>query len=245
MLSSQAVTIARGQRETPDLSACAAKLGGAVPIAAAAPKCASAAILRSVKATAAQRGVRFAFAKSVAQKVTVDVFQVSAGRRVIGERRVAHFTDKARSFTWKAKGAKPGVYFARYTIRLPNGQRDIRRKVLQRTGGHFLARPDFYRRDTCGLLRSYKLERAVFGGSTKRPLRVAFRLTRAATVKLQVLRGKKVVKTLVRSKRFAAGKTHRASLSAAGLRRADYKVRVTVKRAGRKTVRSTLTTRKL
>jgi hypothetical protein len=245
VFDTQQVQIDRGQVKQLDLSACAAKLGGAVPIAAAAPKCASAAILRSVKATAANRGVRFSFSKSVSQKVSVDVFQVSAGRRVIGERRVARFRGKKRAFTWKAKGAKPGLYFARYTITLPNGQRDIRRKVLQLKGGRFTARPDFYRRDTCGLLRSYKLERAAFGGSTKRPLRAAFRLTRAATVKLQVLRGKTVVKTLIKSKRFAAGKTRRTSLSAKSLRRGDYRVRITVKRAGRKTVKSTLTTRKL
>jgi len=59
-----------------------------------------------------------------------------------------------------------------------------------------------------------------------------------------VLRGKKVVKTLVRSRRFAANRTHRATLSAKGLRRGDYKVRITG-RAGSRTATSTLTTRKL
>jgi hypothetical protein len=117
--------------------------------------------------------------------------------------------------------------------------------VLRFRGGRFTARPDFYRRDTCGLLRSYKLERAAFGGPTRRPLRAAFRLTRAATVRLQVLRGKRVVKTLIKSKRFKAGRTQRSSLKVGSLRRGDYKVRITVKRAGNKTVRSTLTSRKL
>ena len=50
---------------------------------------------------------------------------------------------------------KPGFFFVRYSIKLPNGQRDIRRKVLRLQGGRFTPRPDFYRRDTCGLLRSY------------------------------------------------------------------------------------------
>ena len=115
---------------------------------------------------------------------------------MIGERLVARFRNKNRSFTWngrsKRKRVQPGYFFARYSIRLPNGQRDIRRKVLRLQDGRFTARPDFYRRDTCGLLRSYKLERATFGGSTKRPLRVAFRLTRAANVRIQVLRGNRV-----------------------------------------------------
>ena len=56
-------------------------------------------------------------------------------RKVIGERLVARFRGKAKSFTWngtsKRKRVQPGVFFARYSIRLPNGQRDIRRKVLQ------------------------------------------------------------------------------------------------------------------
>ena len=250
VLSSQQITIARGQRQSPDLSACASALGAvATPISARTPDCASAAILRSVKTTAAGRGVRVAFSKQVSQKVNVDVFQVTAGRRVIGERLVARFRNKARSFTWdgrsRRKRVRPGFFFARYSIKLPNGQSDVRRKVFRLQGGRFTARPDFYRRDTCGLLRSYKLERPAFGGSTRRPLRAAFRLTRAGTVRVQVLRGATVVKTLVNSKRFAAGRTHRASLRSAGLRKGDYKVRITVRRAGSRTATSTLTTRKL
>jgi hypothetical protein len=201
-----------------------------------------------VKASAAGSGVRFAFSKQAAQKVNVDVFQVTSGRKVIGERLVARFRGKSKSFTWngrsKGKRVKSGYFFARYSIRLPNGQRDVRRKVLRLNGGRFTARPDFYRRDTCGLLRSYKLERAAFGGSTKQPLRVAFRLTRAANVRIQVLRGNRT-ETIVRSKRFAAGRTHRASLRSAGLRKGDYRVQIRVSRAGSRAVTSTLTSRKL
>ena len=202
-----------------------------------------------MKTTAAGRGVRVAFSKRVSQKVNVDVFQTTVGRKVIGERLVARFRNKARSFTWngrsKRKRVRPGFFFARYSIKLPNGQSDVRRKVFRLKGGRFTARPDFYRRDTCGLLRSYKLERPAFGGSTRRPLRAAFRLTRAGTVRVQVLRGAKVVKTLVRSKRFAARRTHRVSLRSQGLRKGDYKVRIRVRRAGSRTASSTLTTRKL
>ncbi len=254
VFDTQQVQIDRGQVKQLDLSACTraiAAAGGAQPISApgqGTPACASAAILRSVKASAAGRGVRFAFSKKVAQKVNVDVFQVAVRRKVIGERLVARFRGKAKSFTWngtsKRKRVQPGVFFARYSIRLPNGQRDIRRKVLQLKGGRFTARPDFYRRDTCGLLRSYKLERPAFGGTTKKPLRVAFRLTRAANVRIQVLRGNTVT-TLVKSKRFAGGRTHRASLRSAGLRKGDYRVQIRVSRAGSKTATSTLTSRRL
>ena len=254
VFDTQQVQIDRGQVKQLDLSACTraiAAAGGAQPISAPgrarppAPRPRSCARSRR---RAAGRGVRFAFSKRVAQKVNVDVFQVAVRRKVIGERLVARFRGKAKSFTWngtsKRKRVQPGFFFARYSIRLPNGQRDIRRKVLQLKGGRFTARPDFYRRDTCGLLRSYKLERPAFGGTTKKPLRVAFRLTRAANVRIQVLRGNTVT-TLVKSKRFAAGRTHRASLRSAGLRKGDYRVQIRVSRAGSKTVTSTLTSRKL
>lgn len=64
-------------------------------------------------------------------------------------------------------------------------------------------------------------------------------------MQIQVRRGTKVVKTIVKSRRFAANRTQRATLSAKGLRRGDYKVRITVRRAGSRTTTSTLTTRKL
>ena len=257
VFETQQVQIDRGQVKQLDLSACARGIadatGAATPPAATptqtAPACASAAILRSVRARSTGSGVRLEFSKRVSQRVNVDVFQVAVGRKVVGERLVARFRGKSRSFTWngksKRKRVRPGYFFARYAIKLPNGTADVRRKVFRLKGGRFTARPDFYRRESCALLRSYKLERATFGGSTRRPLRAAFRLTRASTVRIQVLRGTKVVKTLVKTRRFAANRTHRATLTARGLRRGDYKVRITVRRAGAKTTTSTLTTRKL
>ena len=169
--------------------------------------------------------------------VNVDVFQVAAGRKVIGERLVARFRGKSRSFTWngksKRKRVRPGYFFARYSIKLPNGTSDVRRKVFRLKGGRFTARPDFYRRESCGLLRSYKLERAAFGGSTKRPLRAAFRLTRASTVRIQVLRGDEGRQD-AREVEAASRPTARTArrLTAKGLRKGDYKVRITVRRAG-------------
>ena len=49
----------------------------------------------------------------------------------------------------------------------------------------------------------------------------------------------------MKSKRFAAGRTHRASLRSAGLRKGDYRVQIRVSRAGSKTATSTLTSRRL
>ena len=57
--------------------------------------------------------------------------------------------------------------------------RDVRRIVLRKQGGRFKKVARHYRRGDCELLRSFKLERPVFGGRQRTPLRVAFRLTRA------------------------------------------------------------------
>ena len=71
--------------------------------------------------------------------------------------------------------------------------RDVRRIVLRKQGGRFKKVARHYRRGDCELLRSFKLERPVFGGRQRTPLRVAFRLTRAARVTITVIRGKRVV----------------------------------------------------
>ena len=140
---------------------------------------------------------------------------------------------------------RDGYLFARYTMRLPNGSKDVRRKTLEKDDGRYKQRSDFYRREGCGLLRSHKLERAVFGGPKRRSLGVAFRLTDASRVTVRVQRGSRVVKTLVRNRQLAAGRTHRARLSSRGLRRGTYRIVTTAERADGRSVRSTLFTRKL
>jgi hypothetical protein len=117
--------------------------------------------------------------------------------------------------------------------------------ALQRTGsGRWRVLKPFYRRASCGLLNSYKLERPVFGGRTNRALRISFRVSRAARVGVVVLRGKRVVKRF-RTKRRAGAQTHRLRVSAEGLRRGNYRVRLTARRGSAKPVRATLTGRRL
>ena len=242
VLSTEQITIARGQRKTPNLSACAALIAatGTPPArrgpAQTTPACASAAILRSVRARAAGGGVRLEFSKRVSQRVNVDVFQVAVGRKVIGERLVARFRGKNRSFTWngrsKRKRVRPGYFFARYSIKLPNGTpTSAARSSASRAGASRRGRTSTAA-TAAGCCAPTSSSAPTFGGSTRRPLRAAFRLTRASTVRVEVLRGTQVVKTLVKSRRFAAGRTHRATLTARGLRKGDYKVRITVRRAG-------------
>ena len=220
------------------------------PAAPAAPPaapaaCASTAGFRSVSARPRGRGLRIAFARRVAAPVNVDVFQQSRGRRVIDNLLVARFTRKTRGFTWNgrprnAKRLTNGGYFVRFRMPQGAGRLDVRRITVSRRGGRFRPRPAFYGRNSCGLVTSYKLSSAVFGGLQRRRLGIAFRLSRAATVRVAVTRGGTRTVRSFRARRYAADRTHRLSVRPAGLRRGDYRVTL---RAG--SVRQTLVARRL
>jgi hypothetical protein len=183
---------------------------------------------RSVSATPKGRRVRLGFARARAGAVKIEVFQVSQGRRIIKERRVARFRKAA---TWRGRGPA-GYYFVRFTM----AGRDVRRIVLRKQDGRFRKVARHYRRGDCELLRSYKLQRPVFGGRQRTPLRVAFRLTREASVTITVTRGKRAVAR--RTVNAAGNRTYRLALRPRA--RGVYRVRLAV--GG---VRETLTARKL
>lgn len=181
---------------------------------------------RAVSARArGRRGLRLAFTRRVDRPVTVDVFQVSAGRRVLGQRRVARFTRRTGAFTWSGSRGSDGLYFVRFSIRDERGRLDERRVALVRRGGRFAARPDFYRRTSCATLTSFKLERPAFGGSRNRPLGIAFRLARQGRVTVEVLRGRRVVRRFGTTTRRARV-THRLRLAPERLPRGTYTVRL-------------------
>jgi hypothetical protein len=189
--------------------------------------------------------LRIGFVRRVSAPVSVDVFQQSRGRRVIDNLLVARFTRRSRAFTWngRARNARrltDGGYFVRFRMPQGAGRRDIRRVTLSRRNGRFRARPAFYGRSSCGLVTSYKLSSAVFGGRQGRRLGIAFRLSRAATVTVAVTRGGTRTIRTFRARRYAAGRTHRLSLRAAGLAPGDYRVTL---RAG--ALRQTLVARRL
>ena len=146
----------------------------------------------------------------------IEVFQVSQGRRIVDERRVARFT-KPR--TWRAR-VRDGYYFVRFTM---GNRADVRRIVLRRTNGKFKKVARHYRRGSCEVLRSYKLERPVFGGRANTPLRVAYRLTTPQRVTLTVTRGKRVVAR--RTVDAQANRTYRVAIRAK--RKGTYRVRLT------------------
>src|SRR4029079_14435764 len=94
---------------------------------AAAGDCTGDAGFRSVSAKPRGKGVRLSFTRKRAGAVKIEVFQVSQGRRVISERRVARFTKPS---TWSGRGPD-GYYFARFTMT----GKDVRRIVLRKKSG--------------------------------------------------------------------------------------------------------------
>ena len=256
-LQTTSVLIARGEVKRPDLGACDRRVqeikAGPQPPATTQPPALAGCVpvrgFRSVSAKRRGRGVSLGFARAVTRPVTVDVFQQSIGRRVIGERLVARYTNRAKSFNWNGRANRgrrkvtDGYYFVRYRMDIGGGQVDVRRVTLRRTNGRFSTRPSFYMRDACGLLRSYKLTRPVFGGRTNRELSISYRLNRAATVSAVVRRGKRVVSRYAARSR-QANQTYRLRLDSEKLRRGDHKVTITV-RSGSTVETRTLTARRL
>jgi hypothetical protein len=204
-----------------------------------ASACAAAVGFRSASARPSGRRLRVRFARRTSRPVTVDVFRNARGRRVLGNRRVAHFTNRKRSFTWKARGAGQGIY----TVRLRSGG-DVRQFVLARRGGRFHRRPAAAKRPGCGIVRSFKLGLPVFGGTRGKKLALSYRLGSARTVRVTVLRGKRVVRRFKAHSR-RPGRTYRQRIAPRGLRRGTYRVRLTLTRRGAKTRRVTLAAQRL
>jgi hypothetical protein len=186
---------------------------------------------RTVAARRSARGLRFSFTRRVNRPVRVDVFQVSEGGRVIGQRLVARFSNRTQSFRWSGRGRRgrtlrDGYYFARFVIRDERGRVDTRRVALVRRNGRFAPRRDFYRRTSCSTLTNYKLERPAFGGRQNRALGISFRVAREGRVGVEVLRAGRVVRRFPARVR-RGGITHRLRLAPERLPRGTYEVRLT------------------
>jgi hypothetical protein len=172
-------------------------------------------------------GLRIEFARRIRRPVDVDVFQEAIGRRVVHERRLAHFTSRTRSLTWSGRGARQGHLFVRLRMALPGGGTDVRRVAVRRSGARFSVLPRFYRPDRCGLVTSFKLSRPVFGGTGATPLGIAFRLERMQRVAVTVRHGGRVVRRFTATT-LRGGVTHRLQLGARGRPRGMYAVQLRV-----------------
>ena len=218
----------------------AARAGTGAPRTCAVPRG-----FRSVGVRARGRGLRFAFRRTGPRPVRVDVFQQSARRTVIGNRLIARFRKRSRSFTWRGRAPRlrDGVLLVRVRTRDAAGRPDVRRFTVRRAGGRFrvAARPE--RRRSCGLLAAFKLERPVFGGTRNRPLSVSFRVGREARVTAQVVRRGRVVRRFAVTQR-RPGVTHRLRLGSERIGRGLVTVRLRVTSGGR-TVTGRLEARRL
>jgi hypothetical protein len=256
VLETQQVQVARGETKPLNLTVCSTKVAAirnpskAIAAPPTPPACIAGGGFGATAAKGASRGrVALSFTRKVIRPVSVDVFQQSVGRRVIGERLVARFTGRAASFTWNGKANRPGrkvtdgYYFVRYTVSRPGGGNDVRRVTLRRTKGKWTTRASFYRPDSCGVVRSFKLTRPVFGGPNNRAIEASYRLGAAGRVTLEVLRGGKVVRRIKAANR-RANVTYRGPIAAKGLSRADHVFRLTVVSGG-KTTKLNLTARRL
>jgi uncharacterized repeat protein (TIGR01451 family) len=215
------------------------------------PRCiVAAAALRGVAARGRGRRVALSFRREPgAGSVQVDLFQSSAGSRVVGERLVKRFSRRTRSFTFagtrdrRGRRLRDGYYFVRFTASDARDRIDVRRRVLRRSRGRWSARPAFDRFDACSQIITFKLERPVFGGATRRSLNLAYRVREDARVRVDVLRGGRVVKRLREVSR-RGGFTYRVRLDRGLRRRGDHRVRIVVRR-GNRTESRTLTSRRL
>jgi hypothetical protein len=205
----------------------------------------------SVGTRSAGRRVALRFVRRARLPVRIDVYRVSAGRRVLPEQLIASFRRRTRSVVWngvanrrRRSAAGPGHYVVRFTMFRNGKAYDTRRLVLARkASGRFIRLSGLQRRVGCGLLAGFRLERPVFGGTTGVPLAGSYRLTARGKVTLTVSRGRRVVKRFATVER-AAGRTFRFSLPARGARRGRYTVRL-VAQSGEDQVVSVLTARRL
>jgi hypothetical protein len=206
---------------------------GGNEVARASAACASAAGFRSVKAKAAGAGLKFSPNLRTRRAYSVEVYQQSSGRTVLKDKLVAKFSGKKGSFTWNGRGKrgrlKDGYYYARFTMKLSDGTKDVRTVALRRSHGHFAGAPDFTQKTGCGVFTTYRLSSSVFGGSKKVPLRFTYKLAHdVAGVSVTVTRGKKVIKRFVGS--GSSAQPFSFSIAANAVPRgAVVKVRATVK----------------
>ncbi len=209
--------------------------------------CAASSGFNSAPVQRAGQGLQVSFSRAVKSPVTVDVFQLTRGREITGNHLVARFEGRTRSFTWNGRPNRPhnrirdGYYFVRFRMTLPDGHHDERRVAEVHRHGRFTGRPRFYRRTDCGEIRSYKLEREVFGGSNHRSVGIAYRLRDDAQVTVTVSRGKHVVRRWT-NRAARQDRTYRLRLAPDNLRRGDYRVHLSAVARGITTT-AVLTTR--
>jgi hypothetical protein len=213
------------------------------------PVCQGSGVLRSVGARPRGRGLDLRFTRRSPGAVTIEVFQASAGRRVSDAWRVARFAGRERGVRWNGRAARgrppaDGLLFVRFTARGTDGRTEVRRVTVQRSHGRFRRRAPFHRAAACDLVPRFKLFGPAFGGREHRALRIAFSVAERASVRIEILRGRRVVRRF-RAAQRRPNVTHRLRVGAKGLPRGVYSVRLVADTGTGRRVTARLSARRL
>ncbi|MEA2438630.1 MAG: hypothetical protein QOH76_54 [Thermoleophilaceae bacterium] len=207
--------------------------GGQPSGASGAPVCKASAGFLKADASGHGSGLRFTVSRRTKRPFEVAVVQQASGSKLVRNRNVVVFKNRTRSFTWSGAGAPQGWYVVRFRMALNGGGSDVRRISMRRGGRRFVKRPPSHLKDNCGALKSFKLQRPVFGGAGARGLKISYELPRGVdSVKVVASAHGRVLR---RFKNAGAdtGREYRLLLGAKQIKRGtDVQVRITVVRAG-------------
>ncbi|MEJ7893281.1 MAG: hypothetical protein WKF94_11645 [Solirubrobacteraceae bacterium] len=184
-------------------------------------------------------GLRLALRRA-SRPVTVRLLRHSRGRRVTGTRVVQRLRPESTALQAGTSRLPDGFY----SVVIRDDRGASLRIALRRTGGRFAQRPRFARQDGCGLIRSFKLNRPVFGGSQQRSLGVAYRLKGAGRVRVTVADARRRVVRRFAVQRVGAGRVGRLRIPSRGIKPGDYQVKLSVVGPGRRAA-AKLTARRL
>ena len=184
---------------------------------AGGPACAADAAVHGASVRPRCHGLRF----RVAHGTSVEVFRQTRGARILRQKRVARFRGSA---TWRARGARPGVY----SVRFRSGA-GLKHVGLRRAHGRFTRVGAFRTRAGCGVIRSASLARPVFGGAAGKPLDTWLRLNVPARMTVTIRHAGRVVRRFA-ARDHRAGRTFRLRSRPRG--RGVYRVTVRAKPSG-------------
>jgi acyl-homoserine-lactone acylase len=193
--------------------------------------------LKGVRVRAAGRGLRVSLQRALRLPVRAEVWRVATAGAPLAPRRPVARLATTGGFRYSPRRAlAAGTYILRLRARSESGRDDVREFGFSVSGGRTSVLPAHSARDRCGTLRSAALGGPVFG----RALVVRYRLNAAATVTIELRKGRRLVRRVTR-RRQPAGADRATSLNTAGLAAGAYSVRV--KAAGALTI--TLRARRL
>jgi predicted esterase len=179
-----------------------------------ATRCATGSGVRSVTTTPRGHGVRIAIRRGAAGGARIDVLRDSAGGRV-ATKTVRRFRGVRRAVTWRARGARDGLYTVR--VKLAG---DTRTVELARRHGRFRRVAAAQRHPTCGAIRTFALGRPAFGGRTHRRLAVHVRLAPGRHGRIELRRRGRTLRHV------SVGGSRTWRIRPGALRRGAYAIRV-------------------